>query len=78
MTVNMLHFWVITVWIHVLYIFQAGGEVIGGDNNGGGVGNSDAVGLFIDQTDSGRYINELNKEHEGPLHFASRSQLMLN
>merc|ERR1719342_646621 len=36
-------------------------------------GNSDAVGLFIDQTDSGRYINELNKEHEGPLHFASRS-----
>ena len=37
-------------------------------------GNSDAVGLFIDQTDSVRYINELNKEHEGPLHFASRSQ----
>ena len=36
-------------------------------------GNSDAVGLFIDQTDSVRYINELNKEHEGPLHFASRS-----
>ena len=36
-------------------------------------GNSDAVELFIDQTDSVRYINELNKEHEGPLHFASRS-----
>ena len=36
-------------------------------------GNSEAVELFIDQTDSVRYINELNKEHEGPLHFASRS-----
>ena len=40
-------------------------------------GNSDAVGLFIDQTDSVRYINELNNEHEGPLHFASRSQSLL-
>ena len=38
-------------------------------------GNSDAVGLFIDQTDSVRYINELNKEHEGPLHFASRLKI---
>ena len=40
-------------------------------------GNSDAVELFIDQTDSKRYINELNKEHEGPLHFASRLQSRL-